>query len=34
MENYDSLGAGAHKVGKVVSLWPNIDPNFPHIWKV
>ena len=29
-----SVGAGAHKVRKVVSLWPNFDPNFPDIWKV
>ena len=34
IENYNSVGAGAHKVGKVVSFWPNFDPNFPDIWKV
>ena len=34
IENYNSLGAGAHKVGKVVNLRPNFDPNFPDIWKV
>ena len=34
IENYNSVRAGAHKVGKVVSLWPNFDPNFPDIWKV
>ena len=34
IENYNSVGAGAHKVEKVVSFWPNFDPNFPDIWKV
>ena len=34
IENYSSVGAGAHKIGKVVSFWPNFDPNFPDIWKV
>ena len=34
IENYNSVGAGAHKVGKVVSFWPNFDPNFPDIWKM
>ena len=34
IENYNSVGAGAHKVGKVVSFWPNFDLNFPDIWKV
>ena len=34
IENYNSLGGGAHKVGKVVNLRPNFDPNFPDIWKV
>ena len=33
-ENCNSVGAGAHKVGKVVSFWPNFDSNFPDIWKV
>ena len=33
-EHYNSVGAGAHKVEKVVSLWPNFDPNIPDIWKV
>ena len=28
IEHCNSVGAGAHKVGKVVSLWPNFDPNF------
>ena len=31
IENYNSVGAGAHKLGKVVSFWPNFDPD---IWKV
>ena len=31
--NYNSVGAGAHKVGKVVSFWPNFDPNFTDIWR-
>ena len=31
MENYDSVGAGAHKVGKIVSFWPNFDPCFLDI---
>ena len=34
IENYNSVGAGAHKVEKVVSFWPNFDPNFPDIWKM
>ena len=34
IEHCNSLGAGAHKVEKVVSPWPNFDPNFPDIWKV
>ena len=29
-----SVGAGAHKAGKVVGFWPNFDPNFPDIWRV
>ena len=33
IENYNSVGAGAHKVGKVVSFWPNFDPNFTDIWR-
>ena len=33
IENYISVGAGAHKVGKVVSFCPNFDPNFPDIWN-
>ena len=31
IELYNSAGAGAHKIEKVVSLWPNFDPN---IWNV
>ena len=34
IELYNSVGAGDHKIGKVVSLWSNFDPNFPDIWKV
>ena len=34
IEHCNSVAAAAHKVGKVVSLWPNFDPNFPDIWKV
>ena len=34
IENYNSVGAGAHKVEKVVSPWPSFDPNFPDICKV
>ena len=33
MENCNSVGTGAHKVGKVVSFWLTFDPNFPDIWK-
>ena len=34
IEDYNSVGAESHKVGKTVSLWPNFDPNFPDICKV
>ena len=34
IENYNSIGAGAHKEGKVVSFWSNFDPSFPDIWEV
>ena len=34
MENCNSVGAGAHKIRKVVSLWPNFEPNFLDIWNV
>ena len=31
--NCNSVGAGAQNVGKVVSFWPNFDPNFTVIWR-
>ena len=34
IEHWNSVGAGAHKVGKVVSLWHNLDANFLDISKV
>ena len=30
IENCNSVGAGADKV---VNFWPNVDSNFPDIWK-
>ena len=33
IEKGNSVGAGVHKVGKVVSFWPNFDPNFTDIWR-
>ena len=33
IENCNSVGAGAHKVGKVASFWPNFDPNFTDICR-
>ena len=30
--NKGSVGAGAHKVGKIVSFWPNLELNFTDIW--
>ena len=30
-ENCNSVGAGAQKVEKVVSFWPNFDPNCTDI---
>ena len=33
IEKSNSVGAGAHKVGKVVSFWPNFDPSFNDIWR-
>ena len=33
IENCNSVGAGAHKVGKVVSFWSNFDHNFTDIWR-
>ena len=29
----NSVGAGAQNIGKVVSFWPNFDPNFTDIWR-
>ena len=26
-------GAGAQNIGKVVSFWPSLDPNFTNIWR-
>ena len=34
IENYNSVGAGAHKVEKVVSFWPNFDPNLEIVKQV
>ena len=34
IRNYNSVSAGAHKIGKILSLWPNFDPYFPKIWTV
>ena len=31
IENCNSVHAGAHKVGKVVSLWSNFDPSILDI---
>ena len=31
IENHNFVGAGAHKVGKAVSLWHNFHPHFPNI---
>ena len=36
IENCYSVGAGAHKVGTVVSFWSKVDSNFPdmrRVWK-
>ena len=32
IENSISVGVGAHKVGKIVSFWPNLELNFTDIW--
>ena len=32
IENCNSVGAGAQKEEKVVSFWPNFDPNWTDIW--
>ena len=34
IENSNSVGAGAHNIGKVASFWHNFDPNFTNIWRV
>ena len=34
IENHNSVGAGAHKVGKAVSSRPNFDHHFPNILTV
>ena len=34
IRNYNSVSTGAHKIGKILSLWPNFDPYFPKIWTV
>ena len=31
MENCNSVDAGAQNIGKVVTSWPNFDPNFTDI---
>ena len=33
IENCNSVGTGAQNVRKVVSFWPNFDPNFTDIWR-
>ena len=33
IENCNSLGEGAHKVGKVVIFWFNVDPVFGELKK-
>ena len=32
IENCNSVGAGARNIRKVVSFWPNFDPDFTDIW--
>ena len=34
IENCNSVGAGAHKGGKVASFWSNFDPDFIDISRV
>ena len=34
MENYSSVGAGAHRVKEIGSFWPNFDPHFSNISKM
>ena len=31
-EKCNSVGAGVHKIGKVISFSSNFDPNFANIW--
>ena len=33
IENCNSVGAGAQNMEKVVSFWPNFDPDFTDIWE-
>ena len=33
IENCNSVGAGAQNIGRVVSFWPNFDPNFTELWR-
>ena len=33
IENYNSVGAGAQNIGKVISFWPNFDSNFTDILR-
>ena len=33
IENCNSVGAGTRNIGKVVSFWPDFDPNFTDIWR-
>ena len=33
IEDCNSVGAGAQNIGKVVSFWPNFDPNFNNIGR-
>ena len=33
IENFNSIGVEAHKVGKSSSFWPNFDPRFTNIWR-
>ena len=33
IDNCNSVGAEAHKVGKVASFWPDFDPNFTDVWR-
>ena len=34
IELYNSVSAGTHKVGKVISLWPSFDPNSSDLESV